>query len=74
MKTSRIVLSCALAMLVCSAGADSVYAQRKESPPKELEGVGLTEDYDAQVPLDLPFVDSSRASSRWGNSSTAAGR
>jgi len=58
MKTSRIVLSCALAMLVCSAGADSVYAQRKESPPKELEGVGLTEDYDAQVPLDLPFVDS----------------
>jgi len=32
-------------------------AQRKEPTPQILEGVGITEHLDAQVPLDLEFVD-----------------
>ncbi len=31
---------------------------RIEPPPKELENVGVAEHLDAQVPLELPFVDS----------------
>jgi protein SCO1/2 len=39
------------------AGALPAVAQRKEAPPNVLEGVGVTEHADAQIPLDLEFVD-----------------
>ncbi|HLA84799.1 MAG TPA: SCO family protein [Thermoguttaceae bacterium] len=37
--------------------ATTALAQRTEPLPKELEGVGVTEHLDAQVPLDLEFMD-----------------
>lgn len=43
----------------CSAVSSRAKAQRTERVPTELEGVGVTEHLDAQVPLDLPLVDSS---------------
>jgi len=36
----------------------SAPAQLIDAGPKELEAVGVTEQLDAQIPLDLPFVDS----------------
>ena len=33
-------------------------AQRKEPMPAALQGVGITENLEAQIPLDLEFVDS----------------
>ena len=42
-------------------------AQRIESAPAELEGVGVTEHLDVQIPLDLPFVDSDGSPVRLGS-------
>ena len=40
------------------ADPPSARAERKESLPKELEGVGVTEKLENQIPLDLEFKDS----------------
>lgn len=48
----------ALAALFCLAPAAPVTAQRIETAPTELEGVGVTEHLDAQIRLDAPFLDS----------------
>ncbi len=40
-------------------GPAMVRAERKEQAPDELRGVGIFPQFDAQVPLDLAFVDSS---------------
>jgi protein SCO1/2 len=51
------VLTLALAMGL-AAPALAVPAQERAEPlPRDLEGVGIDERLDAQVPLDLPFVD-----------------
>jgi protein SCO1 len=42
-------------LIIC---AMQVSAQGKDNPPKELEGVGITQNLDAQIPLDLEFTDS----------------
>lgn len=45
----------AVAILLATSPA---FADRTEPPPKELEGVGVTEHLGAQIPLDIEFVDS----------------
>jgi protein SCO1 len=49
-------LTAAAVVLLC--GLPPARAQRSEPLPKELEGVGVTEHLNEQVPLDLQFVDS----------------
>ncbi len=46
------------AVLITATVASSTLAQRMEAAPSNLEGVDVTEHLDAQVPLELPFVDS----------------
>lgn len=50
---ARILVAAALV----TANATSVPAQLNLAKPKELDGVGVTEHLDAQVPLDLEFAD-----------------
>jgi len=50
--------SCVPFFLLLSLLVIPAPAQRKEALPKELEGVGVTEHLDVQIPLDLEFVDS----------------
>ncbi len=48
-----------LAMLgLCLIATSPAHAQRIEPLPKELEGVGVTEHLNEQIPLDLEFTDS----------------
>lgn len=47
-----------LLVLLCFAMAAPTLAQRMEAAPDDLEGVGVTEHLDAQLPLELPFFDS----------------
>ncbi len=51
---SLTVLTLATSVL---AVARPAHAQRQEPAPGELEGVGITEKLDSQVPLDLTFRD-----------------
>lgn len=49
---------------VCAAfgwllAAEPVRAERKEPLPKGLEGVGVTPHFNAVIPRELPFIDSS---------------
>ncbi len=46
-----------LALAALAGAATCVLAQRGEPLPTELEGVGITEHLDAQVPLDIAFDD-----------------
>lgn len=46
----------AVGALACSS---PLLAQRMEAAPEDLKDVGITEHPDAQLPLDLPFFDSS---------------
>jgi protein SCO1/2 len=41
----------------CAIQASTAFAARMEPLPKELEGVGITEHLDGQIPLDLEFAD-----------------
>ena len=52
----RILVTAVAAVFL--AGPSTVLAERKEALPKPLREVGVTEHRDAQVPLDLEFVDS----------------
>lgn len=59
-------VSCALA--VAAAATATLAVERSEPAPAELDGVGLTERLDAEVPLSLSFVDEAGVSaplSRW---------
>jgi len=47
-----------LCLAVWTVNTNYVAAQTNENPPKELEGVGITQHLDAQIPLDLEFTDS----------------
>ncbi len=47
---------CAFAILICISGS-AVAGNRMERPPKELEGVDLTEKLGATIPLYAEFVD-----------------
>ncbi|HEX6851915.1 MAG TPA: SCO family protein [Candidatus Polarisedimenticolaceae bacterium] len=47
----------ALAVVLAATAVPAVSADRTEPLPKELEGVGVDEKLDAQVPLDLEFTD-----------------
>ena len=62
MNTKHIILRYLLAMVVgvfvSTAIARPAGAQRKEAAPPELKGVDVIEHPNAQVPLELPFVDS----------------
>ena len=49
----RAVVACAIALLVALPAA----AQRTEPLPADLEAIGVTQNLDAQLPLDLEFVD-----------------
>ena len=46
-----------LAGLLVSIGAAFASAQLNDGKPKELEGVGVTEHPDAQIPLNLEFLN-----------------
>ncbi|NUQ61615.1 MAG: SCO family protein [Pirellulales bacterium] len=49
-----------LFVMVCAVAASPPsFAQRMEAAPDDLKNVGITEHPNAQIPLDLPFVDSS---------------
>ena len=56
---TRGILARALAIaVVLAAPALPAFAQERSEPlPKALEGVGIDERLDAEIPLDLPFVD-----------------
>ena len=43
---------------VWAAGQATAWAERREALPDELQDVGITEQLEVQVPLDLAFVDS----------------
>lgn len=49
----------AAVMLTFCVAAEPAWAQRKEESPQELRGVGVFPQFDAQIPLDLEFKDSS---------------
>lgn len=51
----RLTLAVAIALML----ATPLWAQRAEPKPDELEAVKVTAQYDAQIPLDLEFTDSS---------------
>ncbi len=51
----QVVLCCFAVLAV----VDWAGAQRAEPAPTELAGVGVTEHLNVQIPLELPFVDSS---------------
>lgn len=55
---ARGAVACALAAACSLAVVVPAAAQRAEPTPRELAEVGVTEHYDAQVPLDLKFSDS----------------
>jgi protein SCO1/2 len=48
-----------LCLTVWTAQIESVRAQGANVLPKDLEGVTITQNLDAQIPLDLEFTDSS---------------
>jgi protein SCO1 len=48
-----------ISLAFCTAFTGRVLAQVKENLPKGLEGVAITQNLDAQIPLDLEFTDSS---------------
>ncbi|MCU0974178.1 MAG: hypothetical protein MUF80_09540 [Burkholderiales bacterium] len=45
-------------LVVCCAMSTNASAQLLGPPPQELQEVGIEEQRGAQVPLDLPFIDS----------------
>ncbi len=51
----HIVAACIWAVLVCLSGF--TLAQVAGPVPDDLEGVGITQKLDAQIPLDLEFTD-----------------
>ena len=61
-RTGRFACRCILwgLLSLCTFGLPGVtaYGQRKEEAPKDLLDVGVTEQLDRQIPLDLEFVDS----------------
>jgi protein SCO1/2 len=66
---SRTTGCCMLAILtgfLLAAGNQLATAQRQEAKPDVLEGVGVTEHPNAQLPLDLEFVDSDGKKVRLG--------
>ncbi len=61
MPRNRVTCSCGLAVLVglfMAYSTSPVAAQRRGSKPDALEGVGVTEHPNAQIPLELEFTDS----------------
>lgn len=49
----RLIVACAMGLLVVLP----VAAQRTEPLPADLEEIGVTQNLDAELPLDLEFVD-----------------
>ncbi len=49
----------AVLVVVAVWGTASAFGERKEQSPAELRGVGIFPQFDAQIPPDLAFVDSS---------------
>lgn len=47
-----------VAGILLFAGTRTILAERRESLPEELRGVGVTEHLGEQIPLNLQFVDS----------------
>ena len=47
-----------LALIVVFASSTRALAERTEERPRELMNVGIRPQFDAQIPLDLPFTDS----------------
>jgi protein SCO1 len=56
--TDRLAMFLGAVATMVFLAATAAKAQRAEPLPKELEGVGVTEHLNEQVPLDLPFIDS----------------
>jgi len=50
-----------LLLPLCAAAGEPAEGGRKEPLPDEFEGVGLVEHLDAQLPLDLEFLDDAGA-------------
>ncbi len=59
----RTLLLAALVLL----GGSVAQAQRKEAAPSDLQGVGVTEHLNDQLPLDLQFVDFKGATVKLGD-------
>jgi len=64
----RTGAACAAAAVILSAlSAAPAAAERMEAAPAGLEAAGITEKLDAQVPLDLEFVDEDSMTVRLGD-------
>ena len=61
-----IIAWTAVLIVVPAWGAASAFGERKEESPAELRGVGIFPQFDAQIPLDMSFVDSSGQSVKLG--------
>lgn len=60
-------LMCATALVAGILTVSTAHGERTESAPKEIESIGVEEHLDAQVPLDLAFVDSEGEKVRLGD-------
>ncbi len=54
-------------MAILTLAAAQAMAGRQEPLPADLEGVGITEHLDGQLPLDAPFLDSEGKNVRLGD-------
>ena len=63
----RLGIFLVLAALAAALLSGSAAAQRQEKAPAGLEGAGITERLDAQVPLDLEFMDEDSSMVRLGD-------
>jgi protein SCO1 len=64
----RLILAAAILMLwVARTAGQAPSADRAEPLPSELEGVGIDEHLNTQLPLDLAFVDQSGKTVRLGD-------
>jgi len=63
----RIVLAAAGVLVLAAASLPAARADRAEPLPAELEGVGVTERLEQQLPLDLPFTDDDGRPVKLGN-------
>lgn len=55
---NALIAMAALLLAVPATNAAPAFSERKEESPAELRGVGIFPQFDAQIPLDLEFVDS----------------
>ena len=55
----KAIIAWTAVWIVVPVWGAAAFGERKEESPAELRGVGIFPQFDAQIPLDLAFVDSS---------------